>query len=137
MAIEEGVWPVIVFPNLSLVWQDVRVVYPLTPDASILTHTPAMLNGVPDAVNSERVLVNTNAYGPAGVVGADDIEAYEMCQLGYHASAPEWTVLSRGMDRERRDENGWLVGQASDDTGLRAYWQGYLDVMSAPRPDRA
>ena len=134
-AIAERVWPVVIFPNLGLVWQDVRVVYPRAADESVLTHTPAMLKGAPAAVNSERVLQNTAAYGPAGLVGADDVEVYERCQIGYEARAPEWAVIPRGQHREWSDERGWIFGQASDDTALREYWHEYLRVMSESTKD--
>jgi hypothetical protein len=53
---------------------------------------------------------------------------YERNQRGVHALAPEWLTLKRGLHRERRD-NGFLVGDATDEVPQRGIWRHYREVM--------
>jgi fatty-acyl-CoA synthase len=42
-----------------------------------------------------------------------------------------WLVLKRGLHRERRDDEGILVGDATDETTQRGIWRHYRSLMEA------
>jgi hypothetical protein len=47
------------------------------------------------------------------------------------ALRPEWLQLKRGTHRERLDENGHTVGDATDELPQRAMWRHYKQLMEA------
>ena len=99
-------------------------------DETVQHVTALQFKGAPDL--NERMLRQTvGSVGPAGLLLADDSEMYERNQRGVHARAPEWLVLTRGLHRERRDENGHLIGDATDEVPQRAIWRHYRSLMEA------
>jgi fatty-acyl-CoA synthase len=120
-----------VFPNLGLLFQDLRVIEPVSASETNIYNFPMLLDGAPFEVNRARMYQEMRAYGPSGSVGPDDHEIYERNQLGFQAKVNQWLVLRRGLEREQRDEDGVLVGNASDETTMRGFWRHYRDVMSA------
>jgi phenylpropionate dioxygenase-like ring-hydroxylating dioxygenase large terminal subunit len=130
-AVLDGLSNVVVFPNLMLVLQDVRVVQPLGPHRSIVHNWPAMLEGAPAAINRARLKQQITSYGPAGLITPDDMEIFERSQRAFASSRPDRLLLSRGAWRDVRDEDGALVGRATDETAHRGIWSHYRQVMSA------
>jgi fatty-acyl-CoA synthase len=61
---------------------------------------------------------------------ADDTEMYERNQAGVAELRPEWLDVRRGLVRERRDENGFTIGAANDETGMRGFWAHYKELMT-------
>jgi len=61
---------------------------------------------------------------------ADDSEMYERNQIGVGQRSPEWLDIRRGIDRETTDEHGHLIGGATDETGMRAFWSHYRELMT-------
>jgi len=127
----DGTSNVAIFPNLGLLFQDLRVIEPVSANETNIYNFPMLLDGAPFEVNRARMYQEMRAYGPGGSVGPDDHEIYERNQLGFQARVSEWLVLRRGLEREARDEDGILVGNASDETTMRGFWRHYRDVMSA------
>lgn len=56
---------------------------------------------------------------------------YERNQRGVRGLAPEWLLLSRGLHRERVDERGLTIGDATDEVTQRAIWRHYRSLMDA------
>jgi hypothetical protein len=54
---------------------------------------------------------------------------YERNQRGVNTRSPEWLVLRRGLHRERRDEDGRTIGDATDEVPQRAIWRHYRSMM--------
>jgi fatty-acyl-CoA synthase len=121
---------VFIFPNLFLLQQDVRVVIPVGPQEFSSTLYPAMLDGVPEAINWARLRRHEQAYGPAGSVLPDDIEIFERNQLALASSTPSRLLLDRGIHRERRDDEGFPVSHLTDELGQRAIWRHYMSLMA-------
>jgi len=69
--------------------------------------------------------------GPAGMLLADDTEMYERNQAGLECLTPEWLDIRRGLKREQVDENGFTIGGATDETGMRGFWSQYKTLMEA------
>ena len=81
---------------------------------------------------NRRMLQQTiGSVGPAGFLLADDSEMYERNQRGVHTRNPEWLQLKRGTHRERQDENGHWVADATDELPQRAMWRHYKQLMEA------
>jgi fatty-acyl-CoA synthase len=121
---------VMIFPNLFLAEIQVFVIQPLAVDETVQHVTALQLKDAPDM--NRRLLHQTiGSVGPAGMLLADDSDMYERNQRGVQAREPEWLVLSRGRHRERLDEDGRLVADATDEVPQRAMWRHYRELMEA------
>jgi fatty-acyl-CoA synthase len=80
-------------------------------------------------MNRRMVSQSVGSVGPAGMLLADDTEMYERNQRGVQARDPEWLVLARGLHRERVDEDGYLIGDATDEVPQRGVWRHYRTLM--------
>ncbi|MFX4729047.1 aromatic ring-hydroxylating dioxygenase subunit alpha, partial [Acinetobacter baumannii] len=76
------------------------------------------LKGAPD-LNRRMRQQTMGSVGPAGLLLADDSEMYERNQSGIQSRNPEWVFLGRGKHRERQDEDGFMVGDATDEVPSR------------------
>lgn len=126
----DGAPHVMIFPNLFIAEVQVFVLQPLSVDESVQHVTALGLRGAPD-MNRRLLQQAIGSVGPAGFLLADDSEMYERNQRGVRALRPEWLVLKRGMHRERRDEEGMLCGDATDETTQRGIWKHYRTLMEA------
>jgi fatty-acyl-CoA synthase len=126
----DGMSNIVIWPNLMLVLQDIRVVQPVSPTRSVVVNTPALLEGGPEAVNRARLRQQNASYGPAGMITPDDMEIFERCRRAFATQQPDRLQLSRGAWRDVRAEDGTLVGRATDETAHRGIWRHYREVMS-------
>jgi hypothetical protein len=60
----------------------------------------------------------------------DDVEMFARIQQGLRVDLDLWLLIARGLHRERRDSDGTLVGQMTDEVTLRGIWSHYKRVMS-------
>jgi fatty-acyl-CoA synthase len=118
-----------IFPNLVLVSYNVRVVEPVGPALSHISHYAASAKGAPEQINAGRLRLHEYAHGPASFIYADDAEVFERNQRGLDSRFQEWNILKRGLHREKIDGDGFLVGGATDETGIRGLWKHYREVM--------
>jgi fatty-acyl-CoA synthase len=124
----DGAPHTMIFPNLFIAEIQMFVLQPLAVDQTVQHVTAVQFPGCPDM--NRRLLQQTiGSVGPAGFLLADDSEMYERNQRGVQALQPEWLVLARGTHRERRDENGFLVGDATDEVPQRGIWRHYRSLM--------
>jgi fatty-acyl-CoA synthase len=80
---------------------------------------------------NRRMLQQTiGSVGPAGFLLADDSEMYERNMRGVTVREPQWLLLSRGVERERVDDDGHVVGDATDEVPQRAIWRHYRELMA-------
>lgn len=124
----EGAPHVMIFPNLFIAEVQVFVLEPLGVDETVQHVTALQLKGAPD-MNRRLLQQAIGSVGPAGFLLADDSEMYERNQRGVRARRPEWLVLKRGMHRERRDDEGVLCGDATDETTQRGIWKHYRTLI--------
>lgn len=128
----EGAPHVMIFPNLFIAEIQLFAIQPLAPDLTVQHVTAIQLKGA--AEMNERMLRQCiGSVGPAGMLLADDTEMYERNQAGVAELLPEWLDVRRGAHREEVDERGLTVGAATDETGMRAFWQHYKSLMEASR----
>ena len=71
----------------------------------------------------------------AGFGQPDDIEAFVRCQEGLQVGEPDWVLFSRGLDRERTDVGGEVVGDITDEVPQRTIYREWQRVM-AGAPDQ-
>jgi fatty-acyl-CoA synthase len=121
---------VMIFPNLFIAEIQLFVIQPLAVDESVQHVTAIQFKDAPD-LNRRMLQQTIGSVGPAGFLLADDSEMYERNQRGVRAKNPEWLVLKRGVHRERRDEDGHVVGDATDEVPQRAIWAHYRKLMEA------
>ena len=124
----DGTPHTMIFPNLFIAEIQLFVIQPIAVDESIQHVTALQFKGAPD-FNRRMRQQTMGSVGPAGFLLADDSEMYERNQRGLSISDPEWLFLNRGVHRERRDENGFLVGHATDDLPSRGIWRHYKSLM--------
>jgi phenylpropionate dioxygenase-like ring-hydroxylating dioxygenase large terminal subunit len=121
---------VMIFPNLFIAEIQLFVIQPLAVDETVQHVTALQFKDATDL--NERMLRQTlGSVGPAGFLLADDSEMYERNQVGVTARIPEWLILQRGLHRERRDADGLLIGDATDEVPQRAIWRHYRSLMEA------
>lgn len=128
----EGSPHVMIFPNLFIAEIQIFVLQPTAVDETVQHVTAIGFAGAPDL--SRRMLQQTlGSVGPAGFLLADDSEMYERNQRGVQVRRPEWLVLKRGLHRERVDDGGHLIGDATDEVPMRAIWAHYRRMMEDSR----
>jgi phenylpropionate dioxygenase-like ring-hydroxylating dioxygenase large terminal subunit len=121
---------VMVWPNLFIAEIQLFVIQPLAVDATVQHVTAVQYPGCPD-MNRRMLQQTIGSVGPAGFLLADDSDLYERNQRGLQASQPEWLVIKRGLHRERLDDEGFLVGDATDEVTMRGLWRHYRSIMEA------
>lgn len=129
--LDEGMDHLAVFPNMALVNQDIRTFTPLAPDRTIISQYLMVLEGVPASLNTARRRFENNAYGPAGMIGADDLDVFERVQFTAPAStSADRMVLTRGLQREQHLDDGRVVGKGPDEAAQRALWRYYDQLLA-------
>lgn len=128
----EGAPHVMIFPNLFIAEIQLFTIQPLAPDLTVQHATAIQLKAAPE-MNKRMLQQCIGSVGPAGMLLADDTEMYERNQAGVAELLPEWLDVRRGVHREEADERGLTVGAATDETGMRGFWQHYKSLMEASR----
>ena len=126
----DGTPHTMIYPNLFIAEIQLFTIQPLAVDLTVQHVTALQFAGAPD-LNRRMRQQTMGSVGPAGFLLADDAEMYERTQLGVQASSPEWLFLGRGRGRERRDEDGFLIGDVTDETPSRGIWRHYRTLMKA------
>jgi phenylpropionate dioxygenase-like ring-hydroxylating dioxygenase large terminal subunit len=120
----------LIFPNLFVLLNQVRVLRPVSIDETIVTMYPFSLEGAPDALNAQRRREHEQGFAPAGFIGPDDYAAFECVTEGLRAEAAEWLVFWRGIHDERSQPDGTRIGMPSDETPQRGIYRRYRQLMS-------
>ena len=126
----DGTPHIMIYPNLFIAEIQLFVIQPLSVNETVQHVTALQFKGAPD-LNRRMRQQTMGSVGPAGFLVADDAEMYERTQSGVQAKNPEWLYLGRGKHRERKDENGYLIGDATDETPTRGIWRHYRSLMEA------
>ena len=122
---------VMIFPNLFIAEIQLFVIQPRAVDQTIQHVTALQFKDAPE-LNRRMLHQTQGSVGPAGFLLADDTEIYERNQRGVQVRSPEWLLVSRGLHRERHDDNGRLVGHITDEGPIRAFWRHYHTLMEQP-----
>jgi phenylpropionate dioxygenase-like ring-hydroxylating dioxygenase large terminal subunit len=126
----DGTPHTMIFPNLFIAEIQIFVLQARAVDDTVQHVTALQFKGAPD-LNRRMRQQTMGSVGPAGFLLADDSAMYERTQRGVQYRDPEWLYLGRGGHRERRDENGFLIGHATDEVPSRGIWRHYRALMEA------
>lgn len=121
---------ILVFPNLTLLDFNLRVIQPISLDRTEVYSYPLLLDGAHDNLNANRLLDAQTRVGTAGILSADDIEVFAGNQNALKALGNEWFTLSRGLGLEEVKPDGERVGTYSDEAPQRAFWRKWVSLMS-------
>ncbi|MEM6462035.1 MAG: aromatic ring-hydroxylating dioxygenase subunit alpha [Pseudomonadota bacterium] len=125
----DGTPHIMIFPNLFIAEIQMFVLQPIAVDETIQHVTALQFKGAPD-FNRRLRQQTMGSVGPAGLLLADDTEMYERNHRGARIPDPEWITLTRGLHRERRDENDFLIGHSTDEVPQRGIWRHYQRLMA-------
>lgn len=121
------------FPNVSLSSGFFRSLRPVSVNETIIEHIAIGPDGPPEIVgpvNRERLRVHEHFQGPFGFGTPDDAEGWDRVQRGA-AGAPDMPIMvNRGLVREKPSAEGWLTSHITDETGMRAAYAKWKQMMS-------
>ena len=93
--------------------------------------------GVDEAFNRRLLRQSEAAMGPAAFIVPDDAVTAERTQLAVGAlraadggDGRGWIDMSRGVGRERTEDDGRRAALISDETTNRGFWRQYRTVMT-------
>ncbi|MER5182229.1 aromatic ring-hydroxylating dioxygenase subunit alpha [Streptomyces sp. NPDC002896] len=118
------------FPNVAMSMSFFRVLRPISVAETEIRHMALGLDGGPETVNRERLRIQEHFQGPFGFGSPDDSEAWDRVQRGV-AGGPDMPILvNRGLERERKADNGDRVSHATDETGMREAYAMWKRMMT-------
>jgi phenylpropionate dioxygenase-like ring-hydroxylating dioxygenase large terminal subunit len=120
-----------IYPNAQLVGNHVRIIHPIAVDQTEVLMFPVRIRGLSAAMNEARIRGHQLFYGPAGNGSPDDAEIFERLQQGLRANVDPWIDISRGLKRERKDDDGSTVGKITDEIPQRAQFRRWTELMDA------
>ncbi len=118
-----------VFPNMQIINNHLRIINPISVDYTELLMIPVKIGGMSNELNAERLRQHESFYGPCGAGSPDDAEMFERVQVGMHAEVNPWIDLSRGIEREKVDTDGSIVGQITDEVTQRGQAKRWAQLM--------
>lgn len=124
----DGTPHAMIYPNLFIAEIQLFVIQPVAVNETVQHVTALQFKGAPK-LNRRMRQQTMGSVGPAGFLLADDSEMYERTQRGVQTRDPEWLFIGRGEQRERRDEDGFRVSHATDETPSRGIWRHYQSLM--------
>jgi benzoate/toluate 1,2-dioxygenase alpha subunit len=122
---------VFIFPNLYLMDDNVRIIYPVAANETVVHSHFAAIGGVSDAMNSGRLKNLQWRLGETGFFATDDLEMFAGCQNGLGGTGVQWLNLSRGLHRETAYPTGEKVGPSSDEAPQRSLYREWARLMAA------
>jgi phenylpropionate dioxygenase-like ring-hydroxylating dioxygenase large terminal subunit len=121
------------FPNVSMSISFFRVLRPISVNETWIEHVALGADGpdeIVDPVNRDRLRVHEHFQGPFGFGTPDDAEGWDRVQRGAQG-APEMPILvNRGLNREADSPEGWPTSHVTDETGMRAAYAKWKQMMS-------
>ena len=128
--VREGGTHILVFPNLVLIGTHMRVFTPVSVDYTETCLYPTLLKWVTPEVNAVRLRAHEAFFGSASMGGPDDSEIFERVQIGLRCDLEPWLLISRGIERERHQPDGTVIGQMTYEVTQRAIWRQWKKVMT-------
>ncbi|MFA9446466.1 aromatic ring-hydroxylating dioxygenase subunit alpha [Egicoccus sp. AB-alg6-2] len=119
----------LIFPSVYLFESHIRVIRPISPTSTIVDTIPTRIEGIDDAINTERLREHERFFGPSSFGATDDIEIFVLNQTGVQAEVPRWLDFSRGLERERVADNGERIGHSTDEAPQRAIYREWRRMM--------
>lgn len=124
----DGTPHVMIFPNLFIAEIQLFVIEPVSASETVQHVTAIQFKGSPE-INRRLRQQTMGSVGPAGFLLADDSVMYERTHKGLQTQSGYRTYTGRGNHRERLDDDGFLVGDSTDDLPSRGIWKHYRSLM--------
>ena len=122
----------LVYPNLVLINNQIRVIQPVANNHTEVLAYPALLEQVDEEINISRVRAHEDFYGPASFGAPDDIEMFKRQWDGLSRSpSMQWLLYDRGLHREQLGEGERRSSQVTDETAHRGVWRRWIELMTA------
>jgi phenylpropionate dioxygenase-like ring-hydroxylating dioxygenase large terminal subunit len=121
------------FPNVAMSMSFFRVLRPIAVDATEIRHIALGMDGGPEIVNRERLRIHEHFQGPFGFGSPDDSEAWDRVQRGAVGGIGMPILVNRGLARETADEFGRPVSHVTDETGMRAAYAKWKEMIANER----
>lgn len=121
------------FPNVSMSISFLRVLRPLSVDETEIEHVALGPDGPPgivDPVNRERLRIHEHFQGPFGFGTPDDAEGWDRVQRGALGTPEIPVMVNRGLGRETSGPAGRPTSHVTDETGMRAAYGKWKQMMS-------
>lgn len=111
------------------VFQQFRVIRPLSVDRTLIEIQTFRLKGAPDAV-FDRALTYANLINsPSSNVMPDDVEVYKRCQEGNLTAGGDWVSLHRYLGTDQPTADGMVSTNGTSELPMRnqfAAWRQYM-----------
>lgn len=120
------------FPNISCSMAFLRNLVPISVNETEIHHIALGGEGAPEAFNQKRMRLHEHFQGPMGFGTPDDGEAWERVQAGSIAGTDGWIMVNRGISKLSTSEDGNVKGAVCSETGMRAAYQKYKQLMAQP-----
>ncbi|MBV8135481.1 MAG: ring-hydroxylating oxygenase subunit alpha, partial [Deltaproteobacteria bacterium] len=120
---------VTIFPNFFLAEMNIVFFQPISATETIQWHTPLLLEGPGEELNSRIMHSSEAALGPGSIIITDDVVVVERAQMSI-AREGSLFDLSRGVNRERPMQDGSIVGHFTDEVNNRGFWKHYKKIMT-------
>jgi len=118
------------FPNLACSMAFFRVLQPVAVDETEIRHVALGMDGGPPAANRARMRIHEFFQGPMGFGSPDDAEVWDRVQRGAQGGRDLWLMLHRGLAHEAENPDGHRVSDVSAETGMRAAYRKWRDMMA-------
>jgi phenylpropionate dioxygenase-like ring-hydroxylating dioxygenase large terminal subunit len=117
------------FPNLACSLAFFRVLQPISVKETEIRHIAIGMDGGPPAANRARMRIHEFFQGPMGFGSPDDAEVWDRVQRGAQGGPDLWVMLHRGLSEETPQPDGHRRGDVSAETGMRAAYQQWKQMM--------
>lgn len=122
-----------IFPNLALLENGIRTIYPISVDRTEVYYASFHLDGVPDEINADNVRDSQYRRSSMGFITPDDFEMFVSNQAGTRAQSMDWLLMAKGIEDERVNAEGEYEGaHIHDELGMRAMYREWVRLMRAP-----
>jgi hypothetical protein len=121
----------VIYPNLLInaQQQQMRIAVPLAVDRTLVHIRCFRLKGAPEEIFQRAIRFLSTIGSPASMIFSDDVEMLERCQQGLAKEADPWINIARGMDNDRRDENG-AIGGAASELPMRVQFDAWVNYLT-------
>lgn len=117
------------FPNAACSGAFFRILRPIGVAQTEIRHICIGMDGGPEAANRARIRLHEYFQGPMGFGSPDDAEAWTRVQRGVQGAQDLPLMLNRGYGLEQDSTNGLPVGDVSAETGMRAAYAKWKEMM--------
>lgn len=121
------------FPNVSMSAAFFRVLRPISVNETTIEHIAIGPDGpaeIVNPVNRARLRVHEHFQGPFGFGTPDDAEGWDRVQRGAQGDPDMPILVNRGLAREKPSPEGWPTSHVTDETGMRAAYRQWKQMMS-------